>query len=76
MREVALAIDAYREALEHMQGTHAVVDCISALVSARMKIARECDSVAATDLPHRSGAHGAGRPWAAVLDHPVRLAGL
>jgi hypothetical protein len=43
MREVALAIDAYRDALERVQATHTVTDCILALKSARLKIAKECE---------------------------------
>jgi hypothetical protein len=42
MREVVLAIDAYRQALERHNGSGSVGSSIRALESARAKIYREC----------------------------------
>lgn len=42
MREVVLAIDAYRQALERHNGSGSVSASIRALESARLKINREC----------------------------------
>lgn len=56
MREVALAIDAYREALERLHGNHAVGDSISALKSARIKITRECEGATSPGTPRAASA--------------------
>ena len=42
MREVVLAIDAYRQALERHNASGSVGSSIRALESARLKINREC----------------------------------
>lgn len=63
MREVVLAIDAYREALERYNGSGSVGSSIRALESARAKLHRECRRADTAAAGHwRTAAEGSLRP--------------